>query len=71
MRSKKTRSKRWDKGEERRAGTLATVAVASEQMALGGVVMATVPGHAPQRWADPNKPHVQYTHSQPGLGGLL
>lgn len=56
--SQKRRSERWDggrRGKERRAGTLATVAAAKEQMALGGVVMATEPGQPLQRQAGPKQ----------------
>lgn len=48
---KEEESKRCDKGEESRAGNSGC---GEEQMALGGVVMAAVPGHPPRGWADPN-----------------
>lgn len=48
---KEEESKRCDKGEESRAGNSCC---GEEQMVLGGVVMAAVPGHPPRGWADPN-----------------
>lgn len=48
--------------EESRAGNSCC---GEEQMALGGVVMAAVPGHPPHGWADQNNCVYTKKHSQP------
>lgn len=62
--SQKGRSKRWERGEERRAGTLATVSVAKEQMALRGAATAATPGHRPQCRAELNEPQTYSMHTK-------
>lgn len=50
--------------EERRAGTLATVAVAKEQMALRGAATVAAPGHRPQCRAQLNESHTCSGHTK-------